>query len=103
LEQARLEPPDAVALDQLVLRHGSGGNWLVRFKTEAALARIPVVLVRSPGDEDPPHPFGIAAMVAKPIDPEELTSALRRVTEEPAAPPEPDPPEIPPARRVVRG
>jgi CheY-like chemotaxis protein len=103
VERARLEPPDIVALDQLVLRHGAEENWLVRFKTDSALSRIPVVLVRAPGDEEPPHPFGIAAMVTKPIDPDELTSALRRVTIESAAPPEPETPSISPDRRVVRG
>jgi CheY-like chemotaxis protein len=106
VERARLEPPDVVTIDQLVLRHDGEKNWLVRFKTEPALARVPIVLVRSPEDEEPAHPFGITAMVTKPIDPDELSRVLRQVTGDARPPSEPEAsgdPIPPPVPRVVRG
>jgi CheY-like chemotaxis protein len=104
IERARAIPPAAVTIDQLVLRHGDE-NWLVQFKTDPALARIPLVLVRAPDSEEAVHPFGIAAEVTKPIVESELVAALRAVcrTGDPAEP-LPETEETPPPHpRVVRG
>jgi DNA-binding response OmpR family regulator len=73
---------DAIILD-LHLRGESGLGLVARLRADAALGSVPVVLVSGEfdgPDERQASRYGVAAVLPKPFEPEELTATLRAAT-----------------------
>ena len=77
-ENAHAHRPDVITIDRLQLAR-EGGDWLRRFKEDPALARIPLVLVQSEESESLGL-VGVADVVRKPLDPDEVVDTVGRLT-----------------------
>lgn len=75
----RRGPPTAVVLD-LRLPDERGERVLEELKASPATSRVPVIVVTVEDDEGRSRPLGADDHVTKPIDPDRLSSWLRRVT-----------------------
>jgi CheY-like chemotaxis protein len=103
-ERALEAPPDVLIVEQIQLRRERGREDFLRsFQSNPALARVPVILVRNPENDDErerdrdrdrdrnsstrptgPSEYGfVSGSVAKPIDSDEFLSVLRAVVKGP--------------------
>jgi CheY-like chemotaxis protein len=67
--------PDAIILD-LILPRVSGFGVLHDLTTHASTRHIPVIVVT--GTDEPVSQYAVAAVLRKPVSPEDLVQAVRR-------------------------
>lgn len=80
LEAARLDKPDVVVMD-IQMPEMDGYETAARFKSEQALADIPLVGVSSfvmPGDRARALEAGFAGYIEKPINPDTFAQEVKR-------------------------
>jgi DNA-binding response OmpR family regulator len=80
LEVAHNYNPDLVILDYL-LSDGNGGEICKRFKADAQLCNVPVIIFSAYINRDVDYPsFGCEAVIAKPFDLNELIDKVNNLT-----------------------
>lgn len=83
LRRALEDPPAAICLD-IVFPHGvQGWEVLERLKADPATAHVPVVVCTGRNNRERAAALGAADFLAKPLSPEQLREAVRRVVHPP--------------------
>lgn len=84
LRRALEDPPAAICLDMFLPNGIQGWEVLERLKADSRTANVPVVVCTGRNNKDRASALGASDFLAKPLSPDQLREAVRRVVRPPA-------------------